>query len=290
MDRLVTMLQGGRRRHAAAPAFAAAPGRADGQRADPDRRPEPAAGQPPSEAAVRGGSARALQGRHLGVLPRRRSRRCGEARAGSVRESPTTHMRRCSPTMRAGLRMCATHAPRPPPPISRPTRRNGSASARCMCPSRMWRTRSCGCSARTARRRPGCRHRHGPDARAACAAYRRAGSASMSAPRCSRSRATGWSGQGSTNCQVRRGDVYRLPFADGDAKSGFDAVLFHQVLHYLDDPQAALREATRVAKPGGRILIADFAPHELEFLREEHAHRRLGFSDREVQAGSRPRA
>ena len=89
---------------------------------------------------------------------------------------------------------------------------------------------------------------------------------------------------GVANCQVRRGDVYRLPFADGDAKSGFDAVLFHQVLHFLDDPQAALREAIRVAKPGGRILIADFAPHELEFLREEHAHRRLGFSDREVQS------
>ncbi|MSP94142.1 MAG: metalloregulator ArsR/SmtB family transcription factor [Alphaproteobacteria bacterium] len=85
------------------------------------------------------------------------------------------------------------------------------------------------------------------------------------------------------HCQVRRGDVYRLPFADGDEKTGFDAVIFHQVLHYLDDPQAALREAIRVAKPGGRILIADFAPHELEFLRAEHAHRRLGFANSEVQ-------
>ena len=85
------------------------------------------------------------------------------------------------------------------------------------------------------------------------------------------------------NCQVRRGDVYRLPFADGDAKDGFDAVLFHQVLHFLDEPQAALREAVRVLAPGGRILIADFAPHQLEFLRSEHAHRRLGFSDAEVQ-------
>jgi ArsR family transcriptional regulator len=88
---------------------------------------------------------------------------------------------------------------------------------------------------------------------------------------------------GISNCQVRRGDVYRLPFSDGDARGGFDAVLFHQVLHFLDDPQAALREAIRVVKPGGRILIVDFAPHELEFLRGEHAHRRLGFSEHEVQ-------
>jgi ubiquinone/menaquinone biosynthesis C-methylase UbiE len=88
---------------------------------------------------------------------------------------------------------------------------------------------------------------------------------------------------GAFHCQVRRGDVYRLPFGDGEHKGGFDAVLFHQVLHFLDDPQAALREAIRVAKPGGRILIADFAPHGLEFLRSEHAHRRLGFSEHEVQ-------
>jgi len=98
-----------------------------------------------------------------------------------------------------------------------------------------------------------------------------------------------------SHCQVRRGDVYRLPFADGEGESGFEAVIFHQVLHYLDDPQGALREAIRVARPGGRVLIADFAPHELEFLRTDHAHRRLGFSDREVQlwfksAGLKPLA
>lgn len=83
------------------------------------------------------------------------------------------------------------------------------------------------------------------------------------------------------NAQVRLADTYRLPF-DGD-RDAFDAVLFHQVLHYLDDPGAAVAEAARVMAPGGRILIADFAPHALEFLREDYAHRRLGFSDREVE-------
>ncbi len=83
-----------------------------------------------------------------------------------------------------------------------------------------------------------------------------------------------------SNAQVRLGDLYRLPFDDN---AGFDAVLFHQVLHYLDDPGAAVMEAARVMTRGGRLLIADFAPHGLEFLRDEYAHRRLGFSDREVE-------
>ncbi|MEI9995431.1 MAG: metalloregulator ArsR/SmtB family transcription factor [Rhizomicrobium sp.] len=84
------------------------------------------------------------------------------------------------------------------------------------------------------------------------------------------------------HAQVRLGDTYRLPFASGNALGGFDAVLFHQVLHFLDDPQAAVVEAARVMRDGGRLLIADFAPHTLEFLREDFAHRRLGFSDREI--------
>ena len=88
---------------------------------------------------------------------------------------------------------------------------------------------------------------------------------------------------GAQHCQVRLADVFRLPFPDGGPLGGFDAVLFHQVLHYLDDPQAAVIEAARVMKAGGRLLIADFAQHELEFLRRDYAHRRLGFSDAEVK-------
>lgn len=72
--------------------------------------------------------------------------------------------------------------------------------------------------------------------------------------------------------QVRLADIYDLPLEDGRA----DFATIHQVLHFLDDPAAALREVGRVLAPGGRVLIADFAPHELEFLREDYAHRRLG--------------
>ncbi|PWL17267.1 ArsR family transcriptional regulator [Falsochrobactrum shanghaiense] len=80
------------------------------------------------------------------------------------------------------------------------------------------------------------------------------------------------------NAQVRQGDVYALPVE----RENFDLVTIHQVLHFLDDPQAAIREATRALRPDGRLLIVDFAPHRLEFLREEHAHLRLGFSDEQM--------
>ncbi|CUW42753.1 transcriptional regulator, ArsR family [Brucella vulpis] len=80
------------------------------------------------------------------------------------------------------------------------------------------------------------------------------------------------------NAQVRQGDVYALPVE----RESFDLVTIHQVLHFLDDPLAAIREAARALRPNGRLLVVDFAPHKLEFLREEHAHLRLGFSDEQM--------
>lgn len=83
---------------------------------------------------------------------------------------------------------------------------------------------------------------------------------------------------GKRNWQVRHGDLYQLPFPG----ASFDIAVIHQVLHYLEDPAEALAEAARVLRPGGTLLIADFAPHEVAGLREEHAHRWLGFSDEQV--------
>jgi ubiquinone/menaquinone biosynthesis C-methylase UbiE len=76
------------------------------------------------------------------------------------------------------------------------------------------------------------------------------------------------------HCSVRQGDVYDLALP----KNSFDVVIIHQVLHFLDDGARAIREAARVLRPSGRMLVVDFAPHDLEFLRKEHAHRRLGFA------------
>jgi ubiquinone/menaquinone biosynthesis C-methylase UbiE len=83
---------------------------------------------------------------------------------------------------------------------------------------------------------------------------------------------------GLRHCSVRQGDIYDLALP----RDSFDLVIFHQVLHYLDDSARAIQEAARVLRPGGRLLVVDFAPHELEFLRDEHAHRRLGFAPETV--------
>ena len=84
---------------------------------------------------------------------------------------------------------------------------------------------------------------------------------------------------GVTHAQLRHGDLFSTPLDTACA----DVVCIHHVLHYLASPEAAVREAARLVRPGGTIIIADFAPHELEFLREDHAHRRLGFADDEVR-------
>jgi ArsR family transcriptional regulator len=83
---------------------------------------------------------------------------------------------------------------------------------------------------------------------------------------------------GISHAQIRQGDLLAPPVERGQ----FDLVTIHQVLHYIEHPGAAIAEAARLLRPSGQLLIVDFASHELEFLRERHAHVRLGFSDRQV--------
>ena len=84
--------------------------------------------------------------------------------------------------------------------------------------------------------------------------------------------------RGLTNAELRQADLYALPLGDGEA----DLAINHHVLHFAQQPGAAIREAARVLMPGGRLLIADFAPHDVEELRTRDAHARLGFSDEQI--------
>lgn len=86
--------------------------------------------------------------------------------------------------------------------------------------------------------------------------------------------------QGLANAELRQADLYALPLGDGEA----DAAILHHVLHFAQQPGAAIAEAARVLAPGGRLLIADFAPHDREELRTRDAHTRLGFSDDQIAA------
>ena len=79
---------------------------------------------------------------------------------------------------------------------------------------------------------------------------------------------------GVSNCTVRRSDIQSIGLNDKCA----DVITIHQVLHYCNNPEQVVRESARLLKPGGQLLIVDFLPHDLEFLREKHAHQRLGFA------------
>ena len=80
------------------------------------------------------------------------------------------------------------------------------------------------------------------------------------------------------NCQVRIGDMYRLPFAE----NRFGLITINSLLRYAEKPKDVLTEATRVLKPGGILFIVDFSDHGLTELRDEYGHRWLGFSKDEM--------
>lgn len=84
---------------------------------------------------------------------------------------------------------------------------------------------------------------------------------------------------GLRNWELTQGDIATLTLPSG----GADTVLVHQVLHYLPAPGVALAEAARLLRPGGRLLVVDFAPHDHEELRLQDAHARLGFSDDQMR-------
>ena len=84
--------------------------------------------------------------------------------------------------------------------------------------------------------------------------------------------------EGIKNCQVRVGDMYRLPFK----KNSFDLITINSLLRYADEPKKVIAEAARVLEKKGALLIVDLAAHDLSALRDEYGHSWLGFSEAEM--------
>jgi ubiquinone/menaquinone biosynthesis C-methylase UbiE len=81
------------------------------------------------------------------------------------------------------------------------------------------------------------------------------------------------------NVEVRAGELEHLPLADGE----LDAALLSLVLNYVAEPDAALAEAARVLRPGGRLVVVDMTPHDREDLREGMGQLWQGFSPEQMK-------
>ena len=77
------------------------------------------------------------------------------------------------------------------------------------------------------------------------------------------------------HCAVRQADMYRLPLADASQ----DVATMQMVLHYAEEPAAAIAEAARVLRTDGLLLIVDLAQHQRADITARHAHRWPGFDD-----------
>jgi len=80
------------------------------------------------------------------------------------------------------------------------------------------------------------------------------------------------------NVEVREGDMHALPFEDAH----FDLVVLMHALTYAEHPAQAVAEATRVLRPGGRLLLTSLARHEHRNVVEAYGHVNLGFSEKDL--------
>ncbi len=85
---------------------------------------------------------------------------------------------------------------------------------------------------------------------------------------------------GASNIEFRLGEMEEVPIDDASV----DLVFFSQSLHHAAHPERAIREAARILRPGGRMVILDLAKHRFDEARELYADEWLGFTEAEIEA------
>ena len=245
---------------------AAGRGRALGLGSHRHPRPVAAAHLAPPEAARRGRARRAPPGGRLGVLPPRRPAASAPRILRPAARRASTAPTSSSPTTARGSPRCASSAPRRRRPSSPGSRRNGTGIRSLHAPEDGGR----GGGARGARRDgrsapPRSRHRHRPHAAAPRARAPRGPSGSMPATPCSRSRAPTSSRPASTASSCARATSTRRRCRATPSTSWSSTRCC--TISTIRPGRCARRRGS--SSPGGRLLVVDFAPHGLEFLREE---------------------
>ena len=85
--------------------------------------------------------------------------------------------------------------------------------------------------------------------------------------------------RGVKNITWKRGELQKVPIDD----ASMDVVLLSQALHHADEPCAALKEAHRILRPGGRVLLLDLREHGEAWVTSTLGDRWLGFDDKALE-------
>jgi ArsR family transcriptional regulator len=82
------------------------------------------------------------------------------------------------------------------------------------------------------------------------------------------------------NVEFRQGDALNLPLKS----HSIDAAFCVMVLHFLPDPQRAIADLCRITRRGGTVIVVDLVKHKQDWMREQMAHRWLGFEKPQIES------